>query len=114
MLNVLSDSLPTTQIAPIFFPELHVRSLLAEVPSALRIMPDPFVAHLQARGMDNLPQNNTGDASSGAGSSAILGRKALFWSHCFQTIPLANSTEIKHVSQFSLSHLKWKKDQLSS
>ena len=89
-------------------------SLLAEVPSALRIMPDLFVAHMQACDMDNLPQNNTGDASSGAGSSSILGRKALFWSHCFQTIPFANSTEIKYVSLFSFIHPKCQKDRFSS
>lgn len=69
---MLEDSLPTTQIAPTFLPELYMRALLPGVPSSLRIMPDPFVAK------DNLAQNNTGDASSGAGSSAILGRKVSF------------------------------------
>lgn len=71
------------------------------------------MAHMQACGMDNLPQNDTGDASSGAGSSAILGRKDVFWSHCFQTIPVANSTEIKYVSQISFNHPKWKKGPTS-
>lgn len=69
---MLEDSLPTAQITPTFLPELHRLALLLEVPSTQTIMPDLFVAKI------NYPRNNTGDASSRAGSSAITGRKVSF------------------------------------
>lgn len=108
MLNVLEDSLPTTQIAPTFLPELYMRALLPEVPSSLRIMPDPLVARII------LPRTTLMMPHLVLGHLPSLAEKSLFWSHCFQTMALASSTGIKYVPQFNCSHVKWKRDQLSS
>lgn len=94
MLNVLEDSLPITQIAPTSLPEPHVCALLLEVPSTPRIMPAPFVARIiyprtTLVMLCHLPS---------------LAEKSLFWSNCFQTIALANSSGIKYVPLLNFSH----------
>ncbi|KAJ7401113.1 hypothetical protein BTVI_98768 [Pitangus sulphuratus] len=63
--NKLTFPVPKPIVFRVISAKTDPDSLLPEVPSALRIMPDPFVAHVQACANDNLPQNNTDNKIKG-------------------------------------------------
>lgn len=96
---------------------LHTHSLLAETLYAIRTASDPFRAHLQTSGMDNLPRTTLMGVSSHRGQHSqthtlIFGRYFLE-SGAGLDDPCGSRLEYSMILHRH-SHLKWRKDRFPS